>query len=158
MTATLVRSYDSVQWEVTKRHRVLPAMEANRRSQRALIFVALVLSVSAGIARAQDAPPVLRATTLVGRIDLDGRLEEAAWSIGDSIPAFTQTEPRQGEPATGRTVVRVLASPDALIIGVRADDPGARGIVSYAKQRDASLSNEDHIRLVLGECWNRVAN
>ena len=52
-------------------------------------------------------------------------------------------------PSTGTTVVWVLATADALIVGIRADDPEPSRITSFARERDASLLNEDHIRLVL---------
>ena len=45
--------------------------------------------------------------------------------------------------------MRVLAAGDALLIGVRADDPEPHRITSFSRQRDASLDNEDHIRVVL---------
>ncbi|MGQ0704232.1 MAG: DUF5916 domain-containing protein [Gemmatimonadales bacterium] len=102
--------------------------------------------------RAQAAPearPALRAAQLNGDLKLDGVLSEAAWATADSIPAFTQTEPVQGGTPTGRTVVWVLANGGFLVIGIRADDPEPGKIVSYAKARDAGLSGEDHIKLVL---------
>ena len=91
-------------------------------------------------------------TLRVGRasaIVLDGALDDAAWRSADSIITLTQTEPREGTPASAATVVRVIASEDALYVGVRAAQPAGVPIVSYARDRDASLSNEDHIRLVL---------
>jgi hypothetical protein len=84
-----------------------------------------------------------------GTISLDGRLDEPAWSTADSIGSLTQIEPVEGAPPAGRTVVRVLADANAIIVGVRADDPEPDRITSFARDRDASLDNEDHIRLVL---------
>jgi len=83
-----------------------------------------------------------------GSVRLDGRLDDAAWAQADSITGLTQTEPREGTPASARTVVKVLADEEALTIGVRAEQPGTP-IVAYARDRDASLSNEDHVRVVL---------
>jgi hypothetical protein len=101
---------------------------------------------------ARDSMPaervVLRAGTGVG-IRLDGTLSEAAWADADSIAALTQTEPREGAPASARTVIKVLATEDVLTIGIRADQPPGVRIVSFARDRDASLTNEDHVRLVL---------
>ena len=105
---------------------------------------AFAQSTSSTIAGAQ--------TLRVGRasaIVLDGALDDAAWRSADSIITLTQTEPREGTPASATTVVRVIASEDALYVGVRAAQPAGVPIVSYARDRDASLSNEDHIRLVL---------
>lgn len=93
--------------------------------------------------------PALRASTTAARIRIDGRLDEPEWPAADSIADLTQIEPREGATPNGRTVVRVLAVPDALIIGIRADDPEPARITSFARQRDASLTSEDHIRIVL---------
>src|SRR5512141_2721374 len=81
-------------------------------------------------------------------VRLDGRLGDPAWATADSVE-LTQVEPRQGAPASARTVVRVLTTGDALVIGIRADDPDAGRLVSFARQRDATLDSEDHIKLVL---------
>lgn len=79
-------------------------------------------------------------------VRLDGRLGDPAWASADSIE-LTQVEPRQGARASARTVVRVLAAGDALVIGIRADEPDR--LVSFARQRDATLDSEDHIKVVL---------
>jgi hypothetical protein len=93
--------------------------------------------------------PVLRIGALAGEFRLDGRLDDPAWTMADSIPNLTQIEPREGSVPAGRTVVRVLASAGHLIIGIRADYPDGVGLVSFARQRDASLSSEDHVRIVI---------
>ena len=98
---------------------------------------------------AVGARPTLRIGTANGALRLDGILDEAAWTAADSIADLTQIEPVEGGRPTGRTVVRVLASGDAIVVGVRADDPEASRITSFARERDAALGNEDHIRLVL---------
>ncbi|MDQ3517535.1 MAG: carbohydrate binding family 9 domain-containing protein [Gemmatimonadota bacterium] len=95
------------------------------------------------------ARPTLRAGTLLGHIQLDGVLDEPSWGAADSIENLTQIEPREGSVPAARTVVRVLASGREIIIGVRAEYPEGVGLVSFARQRDASLSSEDHIRVVL---------
>ncbi len=71
------------------------------------------------------------------------------WLAADSIGELTEIEPVAGNTPLGRTVVRVLANENEIVIGVRADDPHAEGIVSFARERDATLTNEDHIKIVL---------
>lgn len=91
---------------------------------------------------------VLRAGQGAG-IRLDGLLNDDAWRRADSITALTQIEPREGVPASAPTIVKVAVTEDALTIGVRADQPPGVPIVSFARDRDAALANEDHIRIVL---------
>jgi hypothetical protein len=93
--------------------------------------------------------PELRVAQSSAPIRLDGRLTEPAWGAADSIANLTQVEPAQGRAPTGRTVVRVIAAPDAVVIGIRADDPDVARITAFARERDASLANEDHVRIVL---------
>ncbi|MFL5553013.1 MAG: DUF5916 domain-containing protein [Gemmatimonadaceae bacterium] len=82
-------------------------------------------------------------------IRVDGLLTEPVWSTVDSIGALTQVEPREGAAASMKTVARVIITADAIVIGVRADDPEPSRIVSFARQRDADLDSEDHIKIVL---------
>ena len=91
----------------------------------------------------------IEAGALDGSIRLDGRLDEAAWRQAPVIDNLTMSEPTPGAAPTGRTTVRVLAGRKGLVVGVRCDDPDAAGIVSFTKARDASLQNEDHVKIVL---------
>jgi uncharacterized protein DUF5916 len=114
----------------------------------------LVVSVPGGgqgtpVPSAVEVRPALRAGSVTGALRIDGRLDEAAWSAADSIDGITEIEPREGVRPSGRTVIRVLASADAIIIGIRADDPEPGGIVTFARERDAALANEDHVKIVL---------
>ena len=104
---------------------------------------------SVGVAQEAGATPTLRAGAVPENLRLDGRLDEPGWRLADSIPGLTMTEPVEGGRPVGRTVVRVLAEPDALVIGVVAYDPEPEAIVSFSKQRDPSLNGEDHVILVL---------
>lgn len=80
---------------------------------------------------------------------IDGRIDEPAWAQADSIANLTQIEPEEGRAPHGRTVVRVMSTADAIVFGIRANDPEADRITAFARSRDASLSSEDHVRIVL---------
>ena len=128
----------------------------NRRLWR-FVAVIVLTALALPVAEAQNPPgdtlrverPVLRIGTLTGEFHLDGRLDEPAWAMADSIPNLTQIEPKEGSAPAARTVVRVLASRGELIVGIQAEYPDGVGLVSFARQRDASLSNEDHVRIVI---------
>ena len=64
--------------------------------------------------------PVLRIGIVTTPIRLDGLLDENGWAQADSIGNLTQIEPVEGQAPTGRTIVRVLTSGDAIVFG--ADD------------------------------------
>ena len=102
-------------------------------------------------ARAQEVqPPALQVGSLPDSLRVDGVLDEAAWMSAPTADTFTQTDPAEGEAASRRTVVRVLAGAQAIAIGVVCDDLNPSEIVSFSVRRDASLNNEDHVRVVLG--------
>jgi hypothetical protein len=102
------------------------------------------------LAAAQDGPPSLRAGTLPPGVVIDGRLTEAAWESAAAIDDFRQTDPQEGAAPTARTRVQVLADTRSLVIGVVCDMPDPGDIVSFSVRRDAVLTSEDHIRIVLG--------
>ncbi len=114
---------------------------------RQIFAIAATAAIVAASAEAQR--PELRVFRSAAAIQVDGRLNDPAWLTADSIANLTQVEPRQGDAPSGRTVVRVLALPSAIVIGIRADDPDAARITTFARERDANLSNEDHLRIVL---------
>ncbi len=112
--------------------------------------LALIPAATRSLCAQQDGSPTpLRIATATAPVRLHAALTEAAWRTADSIAALTQVEPRQGGVASARTVVRVLATADAIVIGVWASQPPGVPIVSYARSRDAVLDTEDHIKVVL---------
>lgn len=100
-------------------------------------------------ARAQESVPSLRVGTMTSPVRIDGRLDEPIWQSAESTDAFHQTDPQEGAPPSVRTIVRVLADANALVIGIVCeDDPSS--IVSRSVARDADLDSEDHVQIVLG--------
>ncbi len=94
-------------------------------------------------------PPTLRAGPLAASLRIDGVLDEPAWQGAEASDAFLQTDPREGEAPSVRTIVRVIADPNFLVIGIVCeDDPSS--VVSRSVARDADLESEDHVQIVLG--------
>ena len=112
-------------------------------------LIALVL-LTAGPAFAQAQPPTLKAGVLPDDVRVDGAVTEAAWATAETIDHFTQTDPAEGSAPSERTIVRVLAGPDAIVFAIVCEDRDPAHIVSFSVRRDASLNSEDHIRIVLG--------
>ena len=115
----------------------------------AAAILALVLDAGV-IAEQADVPPTLRVGSLPAPVHIDGVLDEREWAAAESVDRFTQTDPSEGAAPTGRTVVRVLAGAKAIIVGIVCEDPDPSGIVSFSVRRDATLTSEDHVRVVLG--------
>jgi hypothetical protein len=113
----------------------------------ASITAATVLQM---VVLAQESTPALRAAAMAGSINIDGRLDEPAWEAAEATATFTQTDPVEGAAPTSATRVRVLADTHALVIGIVCDEPDPSRIVSFSVRRDAVLTSEDHVRVVLG--------
>jgi hypothetical protein len=121
------------------------------RGIRAGTIYLLAVTLASALAAAQTSTtPTVRAGALPDGLRLDGVLDEAAWTAAEAIDNLVQTDPVEGAPPTGKTIVRVLAGAKAIVIGVMCEDPDPSGIVSFSVRRDAALGSEDHIRIVLG--------
>jgi hypothetical protein len=84
-----------------------------------------------------------------GEIHLDGLLREEAWARAAPATAFTQREPRPGEPATEETEIRVLYSGSSLYIGIRARDRDPAGIIAWEMGLDPPLYRDDSLVVLL---------
>ncbi len=101
-------------------------------------------TTAAGVGR-----PAIRASAALSPPRLDGRLDDSAWQRADSITSLVQVEPREGTAGSGRTIVRTLTTPDALYVGIRIDASPDTPIIAFARDRDASMNNEDHVKIVI---------
>jgi uncharacterized protein DUF5916/cellulose/xylan binding protein with CBM9 domain len=91
----------------------------------------------------------LMAVRAAGSISVDGVLDEPGWADAPMAHNFIQNDPREGEPATYDTEVRILYDDDALYFGVFAkDDDPARLIVNDLK-KDYSTGNSDGFTIIL---------
>ena len=81
---------------------------------------------------------------------LDGVLDEPAWQSAAIIDQFVQQEPAEGDPATERTVVRLMYDERALYVGVEAYDSLSNGVIATEMRRDSrQLLDEDNFQLIL---------
>ena len=85
-----------------------------------------------------------------GDIEFDGLLNEPFWQYADSIDGLTMVEPKENAPASNRTVVKIVADNENVIVGIICyDDPNK--IIAYTKARDVDLENEpDEIMSPMG--------
>lgn len=87
---------------------------------------------------AQGTATGLQAVRAPSRVDVDGKLEEAAWSAAIPYDRFVETFPQDGVPAPDayKTEVRVLYDNEFLYVGVLAHDPDPSKIVAQLSRRD----------------------
>jgi len=70
------------------------------------------------------------------QVRVDGLLSEDLWSRVPQASGFVQLEPREGEPASERTVVRIAYDREALYVAVMAYDSEPDRVVARILQRD----------------------
>jgi hypothetical protein len=120
-----------------------------RLSVRTIILLSVILGpVAAEQAAAQAGAPARRTMTAIRldpgeRITVDGHLDEAAWSRATPAADFIQQDPRNGEPATEPTEVRIVYTADALYMGVIAFDSEPDRWIGYQRRRDEFLQSDD---------------
>jgi hypothetical protein len=104
-------------------------------------------------AAAQEPAP-LRVARVSEAVRLDGIPDEPVWLTTDSITDFTQQEPAEGRPATERTVVRVLATPRGLFVGLWAYDGRPHAIRHAQLRRDAQFESDDSFSILLDPLYD----
>ncbi len=89
-------------------------------------------------------------------IELDGRLDESGWTRAIPIGDFIQAMPREGEPATDPTIVRILFDQENLYFGVYCyQDP--EKIVISSLNRDFTTTDNDVFGVAL-DIWHDHRN
>jgi hypothetical protein len=82
-------------------------------------------------------------------IEIDGRIDEAAWQQAALLEGFTQYDPIEGSAASQRTEILVLVDADAIYFAVRAYDDSPDLIRATLSERDSYTFSDDYIRFVL---------
>ncbi len=90
--------------------------------------------------------PAVRAT---GPLVLDGALDETAWATAPMAQHFVQSDPREGQPATFDTEVRVLYDDASLYFGVFAKDEEPSRIIVNDLKKDYNTDGSDGFRIIL---------
>ena len=107
-------------------------------------FLFLVLIFAVSLNRAFSQTPSDTATNKVIRayripanlIKIDGRLDEPVWSRVKGATDFVQYDPIAGEPATKKSVVKIVFDKDAIYVAFKAYDDNPAAITSYLTRRD----------------------
>src|SRR5437868_11262832 len=114
---------------------------------------------------AQPLPPAAPASTnytvRAVRIDpseapkIDGDLSDPVWAKAAILDNFPQMEPNPGQPATEKTVLRILYDENNLYFGVYLYDDEPDKIAVRRMTRDGPVFAEDEFRIVLAPNMTR---
>ena len=95
------------------------------------------------------APKDVAAVRTAEPIDVDGRLDEAAWRLATPAADFVQQQPDEGQPARLRTEVRFLYDASTLYVGAMLHDDDPKRVVINELKRDFTEANNDLFGVVL---------
>jgi hypothetical protein len=91
----------------------------------------------------------LEAGRATGPIALDGALDESTWATAPMAQHIIQNDPREGQPATFDTQVRILYDDDSLYFGVFAHDEEPSRLIVNDLKKDYNTDGSDGFRIIL---------
>jgi hypothetical protein len=127
----------------------------SRLTGASVVAVTMLCSAEAAQPTRPVPPEPMNYTVRAVRIDkseaptIDGGLSDPVWAKAGMIDDFRQVEPNTGEPASERTVVRILYDSDNIYFGVYLYDREPDKIIVRSITRDGPVFAEDLFRLVL---------
>jgi hypothetical protein len=120
------------------------------------VFWGIFLAAFAGLPKAAPLPQgalqkrTVTAVRIESPIEIDGELDESAWSLAQPARDFLQQEPANGELSTERTEVRILYDDKSLYLGVYCFDSGGKeALVVNNIDRDFYQFDTDSFGVVL---------
>lgn len=97
-----------------------------------------------------DVEYTTQAQRTTAEIQVDGRLDEAAWQAVQPISRFVQVEPNEGEAISLPTEIRILYDDEKLYFAYTCYDPEIEQLNMTEMRRDADgLNDDDHAFLLL---------
>ncbi|UJH67716.1 carbohydrate binding family 9 domain-containing protein [Allomuricauda sp. SCSIO 65647] len=93
--------------------------------------------------------PSFKAGQLTQPLQFDGILNETDWQNAPVLNTFKTTVPEEGGTPSQTTKVQVIADTRTVVIGITCNDTNPNGIIRFSKLRDADISEEDHVKVVI---------
>jgi hypothetical protein len=126
-----------------------------------VLALATSLAATVGAAQVPEGLPdpskyVAHAQRLSTPPTIDGLLDEAVWAEPSPIGNFVQLETEDGKPATQPTEVLIGYDENNLYFGIRCFDSDPDKITKNARQRDADVSYDDRVRILLDTFHDRT--
>lgn len=86
---------------------------------------------------------------------LDGTLDDPPWQSAKSFTDFRQREPKEGDPPTEKTEVKILYTRNAVYFGIHCYDSEPARIIATELRRDVSQDLDDHFEVLIDSNRNR---
>jgi hypothetical protein len=122
---------------------------------RAAAYGLLLVTLPVPCAAQSNATTGMYKVVRVPEVRLDGRLDNPLWLAADSITELRQREPLEGAPASERTVIKVIRDATTIYVAVRAYDRDMSSVRASQLRRDADLSSDDNITILIDSYRDR---
>lgn len=128
---------------------------------RAVLFLICVLFSAPARAGQRTGATSERPTVTATRLNagealmVDGNLDEAVWKRAQPATDFKQFDPKNGEPATEPSEIRIVFDRDNLYIGAQFFDSDPGGLRGNQMVRDGSLGADDRFIWVLDPFYDQ---
>src|SRR6478672_4573828 len=86
---------------------------------------------------------------------LDGTLSDPLWQQAQPITDFRQREPREGQPATEPTEVRILYTRNEIYFGIVCRDSTAHSLAAAQLRRDVTQELDDYFEIIIDSRHDR---
>jgi hypothetical protein len=86
---------------------------------------------------------------------LDGTLDDPLWQQAIPLADFQQREPREGEPATEETIVRIIYTRREIYFGILCKDSSPQGIIATELRRDLAQNLDDNFEILIDSTHDR---
>lgn len=83
------------------------------------------------------------------RVNIDGKLDEPFWQRAIPAADFVQQDPRNGQPPTERTEVRIVYNREHFYMGITNFDSEPDRLLGNTAKRDEFLSSDDRFMWVI---------
>ena len=103
----------------------------------------------------RPARKVAQAVRIEGSPLLDGDLSEEFWQRAPALSDFLQRDPREGEPVTEKTEVKIIYNDTTIFFGVICSDSEPEKIIATERARDDQLQSDDTFEIILDTFRNR---
>ena len=120
-----------------------------------LLLVSVLVAKVPTLTGSQQAPSEVAAGHSSAAIQLDGKLNDAAWAEAGEPIELVQQSPVPGGPTPYRTMVRVLIQDNRLYFGFECTDPEPNTIAVHTMRRDGNLEGDDSVAIVLDTYGDR---
>jgi hypothetical protein len=120
-----------------------------------ILFVLIVFFISSLLAFSQEEAKLTFGLKIDESIKVDGFLDEPVWEKAPEVGDFIQFEPERGKPASLKTVVKILYDESYIYFGFLCYDPQPERIAARMTKRDAELTADDAVGVLLDTFHDR---